>query len=580
MGYTLSVGVCLTDFRGFPKAQMQSGQLSKSLEALFYVYSQLDASGILEAQFPNSDTFFEGEIKNINYSFLKFLDAHPQLEDSEKTSLGEKFQSESYESVYEVFHDLKLACITKILEYEDNPTLYAKTDQFYKISVEMLLREAIRLGAALKKTESPAEAEAEEEVKEEAGGGAKSTEGTDTEQSNDSKIQTQLSQLKPIESTDSLGAMLEKDFDIITSTFYTSTGKALSIFASGNVPFFSSLNSLKSDLDDREPIIDPALGITLTNVIPNVSFPTDEKLSKFTNPDAKIPNIRQILENYMHPNWLRLISSQWLKHGDGLSSLNFSFAPTYDETQSIISNDWKGLTWCQQIGFKKLVDAKSRYDDLLALQQASEKKETKLEEDTKVEKSVEPEDSNMEKITKDEEVTTANDDVDISDDESKTEKEENGEKDDSSDSIDHDPDSREKIDLANVLLWDANKVVAEDEVKAVKENKVQATVSDLLNDLSQLRQDRIDRQKKHARYNKNILGTGSRIFKPSNEELKLYFKIKRLLTGLIEAKDINPNQIDIEIDKRLPVLQHTYQGTLPASFGVSNQKTSKSKRKR
>ena len=559
---------------------MQSGQLSKSLEALFYVYTQLDASGILEAQFPNSDTFFEGEIKNINYSFLKFLDAHPQLVDSVKTSLGEKFQNKSYESIYHIFHDLKLACITKILEYEDNPNLYAKTDQFYKISVEMLLREAIRFGVSLRKEESLAEKDAQEEVKEDAGEGTKSTEGNDTEQSNDSKIQTQLSQLKPIESTDSLGAILEKEFDIITSTFYTSTGKALSIFASGNVPFFSSLNSLKSDLDDREPIIDPALGITLTNVIPNVSVPTDEKLSKFTNPDAKIPNIRQILENYMHPNWLRLISSQWLKHGDGLSSLNFSFAPTYDETQSIISNDWKGLTWCQQVGFKKLVDAKRKYDYLLASQPANEKDEANMDEDVSLDKSAEPEDSNVEKVAN-EEITKNKDETAISEDEIKIEKEENGEKDDdSSVIINQDPEGREKIDLANVLLWDANKTVAEDEVKAVKDSKVQATVSDLLNELSQLRQDRIERQKKHARYNKNILGTGSRIFKPSNEELKLYFKIKRLLTGFIEAKDINPNQLDIEIDKRLPVLQHTYQGTLPASFGVSNQKTSKSKRKR
>lgn len=558
---------------------MQSTPLSESLEALFYVYSQLDASGILEARFPNADTFFEDEIKSINYSFLKFLDANPQLEDSVKTSLSEKFNSQSYNSIYQIFHDLKLACITKILEYEDNPALYAKTDQFYKISVEMLLREAIRLGVSLKAAEKEEKPVAEAEPRTETAEKETGTEAAEAEQSSDNKIQTQLSQLKPIESTDNLGTILEKDFDIISSTFYTSTGKALSIFASGNVPFFSSLNSLKSDLDDREPIIDPALGITLTNVVPNVSMITDENLSKFTNPDAKIPNIRQILENYMHPNWLRLISSQWLKHGDGLTSLNFSFAPTYDETQSIISNDWKGLTWCQQIGFKKLVDAKERYDALLASQQQNEEGRLIEGDDAKVEIPEGERDSSAEKAGNDEDKAKIEDDKRIAQNEIKEEKEELAER-NNSDGVEETSNGKDKIDLANVLSWDANKVVTEDEVRAVENNKVQATVSDLLSELGQLRQERIEKQKKHARYNKNILGTGSRIFKPSNEELKLYFKIKRLLTGLIEAKNINPNQLDIELDKRLPVLQHTYQGTLPASFGVSNQKSSKSKRKR
>lgn len=531
---------------------MQTEGLVKSLEALFYVYFQLDPAGILTASFPNKNTFYEEKIETINYSFLKFLDSHPDLADTDKTNVREKFKNQLYTSVYDIFHDIKLACIIKILEYEDNPELYVKVDQFYKVSIELLLREATRLRLALKNKGADTQPKADNQSE------SKDKPQSESDVQEISHLQSQL-QLKPIESTAALESALEQDFQIISSTFYNSMGKSLSIFMPGNVPFFSSLNNVKSDLDDREPIIDPSLGITLTNVIPNVSDISDDKLSKFSNNDVKVPNIKQILENYMHPNWLRLISSQWLKHGNNLSSLYFSFAPTYDETQSIISNDWKGLTWCQQIGFDKLVKAKEKYNVSLH----SQDKDNAIKLDEPGDKFVDTRESSVEKKDeeKEDELEEQNDagkDLDEQDDE----------------------DNKEKIDLANLLQWNPNNLVTEEEVQAVESNTVQVKVSDLLNQLSELRQNRIERQKKHARYNKTILGTGSRIFKPSNDEVKLYFKIKRMLTGLIEAKNINPNQLNIDIDKRIPVLQHNYQGTLPASFGVSNQKSTKSKRKR
>jgi hypothetical protein len=527
---------------------MSTEIFAKSIEDLFFVYTQLDFAGILNSRFPNKDTFYENKPGNINYSFLKFLDNNPELDDSVKTTLKANFEKGQYTSIYGLFHDIKLACISQILQFEDNPNLYSKIDKFYKISIEILLREAIRLGASLKNNEQILS----EEIK------------NNKEQDEQEKIKAQISQLKPIESAADISQLLEKDFEIITSTFYNNTGKALSIFASGNIPFFSSLNQYKSELDDREPIIDPALGITITDVIPSVSLQSVDNMSKFSDSNIKIPNIRQILENYMHPNWLRLISSQWLKHGSGLSSLNFSFAPSYDETQSIISNDWKGLTWCQQIGFKKLVETKQQYDDLLAKKNASipieagsdtKLKPTDEQRAEKVDIKAEPSNDTEDKVNLDAET--------------------NGPRNDESED-----DQSQLVDLKNILQFDNNKLVAEDEVKIVELNKVQSTISDLLTDLNQLRQDRIENQKKHARYNKNILGTGSRIFKPSNDEIKLYNKIRRLVVGLIEARNIKPDDLNIEVDKRIPVLQHTYQGTLPASFGATNQKTTKSKRRR
>lgn len=538
---------------------MQSSIFQNSLESLYYIYSQLDTTGVLTTPFPNNELFFEDKINDINYSFLRFLDSNTQLEDSSKITLSLKFSNKEYTSIYNIFHDLKLSCILKILEFENNPNLYAKVDNFYKISIEILLREAIRLGVSLKNNSDIIP-----------------TEESDADINAEDKIQSQLSQLKPIETTEDLAPILEKDFEIITSSFFNSTGKALSIFASGNIPFFSSLNNFKSDLDDREPVIDPSLGINITNVIPNISIETNENFSKFSNTDIKIPNIRQILENYMHPNWLRLISSQWLKHGNGLSSLNFSFAPTCDETRSIISNDWKGLTWCQQVGFKKLVEEREKYDNLINSKENGDNKDISDNDNSK--------ESSPLKVDGDNNVSENENGGKISNDDSKNaEENENEDEKKDEEQITHNFNNmtdEDKIDLSNILQWDTTKLVSDDEAKIVESNKVQSTVSDLLSDLSQLRQDRIQRQKKHARYNKNILGTGSRIFKPSNEELKLYNKIRRLLTGMIEAKDIKPNDLNIQIDTRIPVLQHTYQGTLPASFAVSNQKATKSKRKR
>lgn len=533
---------------------MESSKLAKSIEDLFFVYAELDPTEILTRRFPNRETFYEKKIQDINYSFLKFLDANPELEDSKKTDLQAEFKSGNYGSIYDLYHDIKLACIAEILQHENDTLLYSKIDNFYKVCVEILLREAIRLGVSLK---------AEQEVENTDSSGTKTGEKDQEDQ-----IKSQLSQLKPVESVENLSVILERDFEMITSTFYNSIGKSLSIFASGNIPFFSSLNNYKSDLDDREPVIDPALGVTITNVIPNISMISDDNLSKFSDSNIKIPNIRQILENYMHPNWLRLISSQWLKHGSGLTSLNFSFAPTYDETQSIISNDWKGLTWCQQIGFKKLVEEKKKYAQLLSksLESTSGDLDTVKKVDAESQVSITPTPDETSKSV--DEISP----IEVPESNGNLEAAEN----DSASNEQND----EKIDLKNVLLYDVNKLVSEDEVKAVKSNNVQPYISDLLTDLNQLRQDRIERQKKHARYNKNILGTGSRIFKPSNDEIKLFNKIRRLLTGLIEAKDIKPVDLNIDIDKKIPVLQHNYQGTLPALYGVSNQKTTKSKRRK
>lgn len=541
---------------------LESGRFVTFLDNLFFVYSHINTTGVLSTAFPNKETFFEDKIADINYSFLKFLDANPEIEESQQTSLETKFQNHEYTSVFEIFHDLKIACIVKLLQFEDNVTVYSAVDQFYRVSVEILLRETIKLGVSLNNKKR----NAEQENSNSDGDVLLATETDNMEE----QIQKQISQLKPENTTDILRAALEKDFDIITSVFFNTTGKALSIFASGNVPFFSSLNNFQSELDDREPIIDPALGISINNVIPSISQESDETLGKLSQTELKVPNIKQILENYMHPNWLRLISSQWLKHGSGVTSLNFSFAPTYDETQSIISNDWKGLTWCQQVGFKKLVEAKRHHNEALANEQESSL--NAAVESTLGSAVVRTEGKSHDRNEEHNDADPTGDDTE--------QEEEHDEEDDDELQVTFDP-AQDKIDVRNILQYDSNTLVDESEAEIIKSNNAQATISDLLIQLSQLRNDRIEKQKKHTRINKKILSTtGGKIFKPTPDELKIYNKVKRFITGLIGSKDIKPAELDIEFDRKIPVLQHTYQGTLPASAGLTSTKTSKSKRRR
>mgnify|MGYP003366269688 FL=1 len=126
---------------------LESGFFVTFLDNLFFVYSHINTTGVLSTAFPNKETFFEDKIADINYSFLKFLDANPEIEESQQTSLETKFQNHEYTSVFEIFHDLKIACIVKLLQFEDNVTVYSAVDQFYRVSVEILLRETIKLGA-------------------------------------------------------------------------------------------------------------------------------------------------------------------------------------------------------------------------------------------------------------------------------------------------------------------------------------------------------------------------------------------------------------------------------------------------
>ncbi|QPG74799.1 hypothetical protein FOA43_002135 [Brettanomyces nanus] len=514
----------------------------------FSVLKGLDKrTGILSVSIPLKEDFFEDNVRKINYSILRYMDSlkdevsddsepsgQPKLENS--TSIEEKFESKEYKTVYEMFHDLKIASVIKMVQVEDDLDLYGKVDTFFRVGSELLLRECLRLGLTVedemkkdnedenekKKQQKRKMLEEKEKEKEEEEEKEGEEEGEDETEESGFGMETSLEEA------------LARDFELITGTYIDKAGEALSIVAAGNLPLFTSLNKKKSELDDREPVIDAGLGVNLVKIVPNLDSVTPEKLT-FVSPVSQQPvsDVREVLQEYIHPNWLRLTSPQWLKNGD--YDMNFSFAPSYDESKSTVSNEWKGLTWMQEVGFEKFKEAK---------------REKKEKTDEKAEEAEE-----AEKAEKAEEAEKAEKAVGDSDEE-----------------------SEEPIDLGNLFKWNIGNKIDEHEKDVIADDGVQEEISKLMLELNHLRKSRITFQKqqlaaqqqlfvRQAQQGADMSHAEYKVLRTSKQEVEKYHRLKRLMTGLLRSKDINPDKLNLKLSTRLPVLQHNYTGMLPASFG-------------
>lgn len=461
----------------------------ETFASFFAVLESQDPLGILDVEYPSHSIFIEPLPNKITSSFLTFLDTN-KGDPYEKTTLSN--ERANYITIYDLYHDLHVACLTKMQEVENNRESYEKVDKFFNVSIEILLREAINLGVVLKY---------DREIV------AANLEAVDPDEVKELSID--------------LENKLANQFDMITGSFYNDNGQALSLTTGPSMPFFTSLNNKKSNLDDREPIFDESLGIDVVNVIPTPSIPSDAKLESLTFTDSKLPsNLKRGLENYIHPNWLRLMDSQWLKHGEGFNSLFYSFAPTHDESNSVIYNEWRGGTWIQQVGFEKLVQMKKGLDDI--------KQEVNKEDDltVKVEEDELKDEPQLDLVEAD---------------------------------IPYNP--RDKIDVRRLLSFNPRNNATDEEIEVVREDISQKTISKLILQLSELRQSRLKSSK-------------DKVGKPGRKELETYQSIRRLMTGLINHKNVKPSELDLEFDPRLPVLQVDYCGTLPSNhMGATMEKS-------
>lgn len=516
--------------------------LHKLLTDWMSVAKEMDTeSRVLVTPVPLAKDFHELDAAKIDTSVLKYLDTvkddDGSIDFAESTTVEASFDAKAYASIYALYHDLKVASMIRMLEIEDDRFLYGKVDTFFRVATEMLLRECHRLKLTV---EDDREKEREKQLK------RKAKERLEKEEQQRKRRRRTRGQedheddeQDEFDGEASLEELLTKDFESISTAFVDKTGESLSLVAAGSLPLFTSLNHNKSELDDREAVVDTNLSIGLVKVVPQLDSVAPEKLAYVSLPAQQpLRAANRILDQYIHPNWLHLTSTEWLNYGD--NDANFSFAPSYDESRSTISNEWKGLTWLQEVGFEKVKEAKQKYAEVVqGAPKVEDKSEAVDEEEAKLDEVVEPKEQ-----------------------------------------VDEADDGR-KVDLFNLLRWNSGNKIDSPEQDAIKSNSVQAHISKLLLELNELRKSRITFQKEQiisqrkllaeqAKQGIQVYGTGYRLVKASKEEVAKYHELKRLITGLISQKKLTPATLKVKHSTKLPVSQHNYNGTLPSSFAGSS----------
>ncbi|ODV85816.1 hypothetical protein CANARDRAFT_187525, partial [[Candida] arabinofermentans NRRL YB-2248] len=526
---------------------------NKLFTELFQVWAHLDSeTGVLNTQIPSYTDYHEKDLKLITTSFLTYLDTIESdlKEFKNSSSVLSKYENNEFENVQDLYHDLKVASIIKIREYEDNEVMYQKVDQFYKISVELLLRECIRLGYSInqKQTENKSDHKKSEEESEEE------EEEDDEEEAEESE-----------DFYSSLKDTLSRDFEIISASYISKNGKVLSLIAPQGVPLFSSLSTFKSELDDREPVIDEESPFNFANVVANFNSLPASTISSISPHNPQKKNIIEILSDYTHPSWFNINVSQWLKHGE--TENDCTFAPTYDENRAVISNEWKNLTWLEQVGFKKIIEFKEQAEIERKEREANSVSESKeLSEEPHLngdshESGEGEESSNGKEISNGD----TNGDVVMEEAEQEEEQEQEQEK--------EQEQQEEQIDLENLFKWNADCMITKSEKKAIRKGKTQKSISKMLLELNELRKSRILSQptdEPTQPTGRTTTVDTSKISKPSKQEVAKFHQIKRALTGLIKAKNIQPKLLDIKFSSKLPVLQANYGGSLPAMVGIDH----------
>lgn len=231
-----------------------------------------------------------------------------------KTTLLERVGT--YDSPYHIFHDLTVACCLVINNLDRSDPLYCEADNFYKVSVELLLRECCRYSLVLKEFQSTSVVSQYEDN-------------------------------------------LAREYYQISSVFEEANGEALHVMGKPNIPLFTSLSD-RSILDERESILPEGIAVQKFKVLPTTTPLAASSMEGVSPhpPNIPFPNVvpSELLKDLFHPNWFGLPISSWLKNSQRGGQL-YSFAPSVDEDRSVVSSELKGITWLEQVGFTKMARA-------------------------------------------------------------------------------------------------------------------------------------------------------------------------------------------------------------------------------
>lgn len=509
------------------------------------VLEHVDENRLLtEKRIPSN--FLEEDADKIVESYASFLseNKHPK-----SASILEKYRGGKYTTFYQLYHDIKIACASKIKEFSIGSSEYNKIDSFHRFSSELVMRELSKI------KEDPMFLSSENGQEESEIAKSLSDDFNKISHSYSFANNEAILYISQGEET--------SDISNPMSTLYPNYQQSIQPPRRLKQPLFSSLLG-KSSVDSRSTLVpDP---YKLTKVVPSHKnfLSNNNTLETLSPATSKIPSPTnqptEILSNFFHPNWYTIQIPSWLTYKSRImkpqisSSLlkshnenelrqvnrndpNFSsFAPSLDLKVGAVSKELEGNVWLNHLGFKKLKSIKKKEMNDLNGDQASS--DDQLDENVGA-------DVQSDVVESDQAAEKKDEDKHLSDIEQKT------------DSENVKSESSGEINIANILKWDPAeiedfKVIKNEHPDILKSSKLlQNVISKDLIKLNQLRQER------YMRSNPN------NIIAPSSSETRLYKKITKLLTLLLDSRDIGIGNLSLQLSKRVPVLLNEYHGTLP-----------------
>ncbi|CCF58858.1 hypothetical protein KAFR_0F02610 [Kazachstania africana CBS 2517] len=332
-----------------------------------------------------------------------------------------------------------------------------------------------------------------------------------------------------------LGDAISNDFIKISTNYKVPIKKTYHI-KTRDTDLFSSIIT-RSSLDKR-PVELPNSNFEINNVIPQTNlFEEAPKLGFVAANTSNIPDPTlpptDMMNKFLHPNWYALPTTTWLEYGDYKS-----WAPSFNENGTVLDSTARGLIWLQKIGYTNILNKENEKVKKQGEEDEEEQKGGIKEQ--KGEKKVEAKDQREGEVITEDSVITNESNSGASENEIST------------------PND---IKLENLFEWTPGSFIDDDEKEAFKNGTHNKLVDSILLKIKRLRKDRVQ----------------NKITKPSIEEKKMYFKVKRLLREVLLQKQIS--KLPMNHSKLLPVLQANYNGTIPVVRATTGRKRKYNKNK-
>lgn len=273
-------------------------------------------------------------------SFLQYLTDN---EDFKVTTVNERLDSGHYQSVYPLYHDIRLSAYVLLNQLELGSEEYVNIDKFYKFSTEFILRETFRFN-------------------------------TDLHEFNSSNISSTNNNNDSNDKHSDFEDLISQDFVKISTTYTLANSEAYFTNSAANIPLFTSLTQ-RSSLDQRN--IAPPQDVQVTSILPHTIPSTIVQSLDMISPipprilqqqQQQLPNqpmfganalqpypTRDLLDRFLHPNWYSLPTAKWLANSDLQS-----FAPSVDEQTSVIPSSDKARLWFETVGYSKLFKSEKK----------------------------------------------------------------------------------------------------------------------------------------------------------------------------------------------------------------------------